>query len=229
MELAGLVREMLAEEPTQRPSADTVRAAVERLTGARGDGAGAPEREERTDGREEADGDGPGTGPAGEKSWRPAPRAGFWRLAAVTAVVMLIAATGTLLALNAVNHGHGEDKGKAPPSAARSTTPSAAWSVTPFPYGQLVGLTAPLTTGDCVRAVWADRPLHSVPNLGVVGCGKGNNAQVVATMEFPDVEAARAGAARQCARQADEVAGRLPDAGSYAVVPTAPPATGSGN
>ncbi|OKI02458.1 hypothetical protein A6A06_15585 [Streptomyces sp. CB02923] len=220
-ELAGLVREMLAEEPAQRPSADTVRAALERLTGAHGDGAGAPESEERTDGREEAGGDGPGTGSAGEKRPGPAPRAGVWRLAAVTAVVALIAAAGTLLVLNAVNHGHGENKGKAPPSAAGNTTPSAARSAMPFPYGQMVGLTEPLTTGDCVRAVWADRPLQSVPNLGVVGCGEGNNAQVVAMMDFPDVEAARAGAARQCARQADEVAGRLPDAGSYAVVPTA--------
>ncbi|MFH8411393.1 septum formation family protein [Streptomyces sp. NPDC018019] len=214
-ELAGLVREMLAEEPTQRPSADKVRATLERLIGPGTDDPGAEEEGKRPGG-EGAEGVGAGAGPDGNRR-RFALRAGVWRPVAVAAVVVLIAATGTLLALTAGGSGTGKGQGQETPSAS----PPASHSAAVFPYGQSVGLTEPLTTGDCVSAVWAGRPLASVPNLGVVDCGDGNNAQVVAMMDFPSVEAARSGAARQCARQADEVAGRLPDAGAYAVVPTA--------
>ncbi|MER7111698.1 septum formation family protein [Streptomyces sp. NPDC000229] len=196
-ELAGMILEMLAREPGERPSADRVRAALERVSGAAGAGVDPP------------------VPPPDRPRWPLLPTKVPRRFVAVAVAVVLAVAAATL----ALTWGSGgQGKTGRPASAAPSASPSAT---AVFPYGQSVGLTTPLVTGDCVRAIWAGRPLESVPNLGVVDCGDENNAQVVAMMDFPDEGAARADASRQCARQADEVVGRLPDAGPYAVVPTA--------
>ncbi|PSM41645.1 serine/threonine protein kinase [Streptomyces dioscori] len=90
-----------------------------------------------------------------------------------------------------------------------------------LPYGTQVGLTKPLRTGDCVRAVWPGTPFKSVPNLGVVDCGKDNpDGQVVAVDTAADYADARAEGARRCERQGEEIAEALPDADLYTVTPT---------
>ncbi|WP_369234739.1 septum formation family protein [Streptomyces sp. R21] len=84
-----------------------------------------------------------------------------------------------------------------------------------------MGLTAPLEAGDCVQAVWSGTPFKSVPNLGVVDCAEDwPDGQVVAVDTATDFADARAEGARRCEKQSEAIASALPDAASYAVVPT---------
>ncbi|QWA23517.1 septum formation family protein [Streptomyces sp. JCM17656] len=84
-----------------------------------------------------------------------------------------------------------------------------------------MGLTEPLETGDCVRAVWSGTPFESVPNLGVVDCADDwPDGQVVAVDTATDFADARAQGTRRCERQSGTIAAALPDAAPYAVVPT---------
>ncbi|MEU3793765.1 protein kinase [Streptomyces fructofermentans] len=89
------------------------------------------------------------------------------------------------------------------------------------PYGEQVGLTEPLRTGDCVKAVWSGEPFTSVPNLGVVDCAEEwPDGQVVAVDRASDYTDARDGGAARCAVRSRPTALALPDAGVYAVTPT---------
>ncbi|MET9294100.1 protein kinase [Streptomyces sp. NPDC003077] len=151
-------------------------------------------------------------------------RRGRRRLAVLLAAVAVVvlgggaAAVAVFVVGDSDGSGDGTGEGKAP-AASRSASSPAGGSG--FPYGSTVGLTTALTPGDCLRAVWTGAVLKSVPNVGVVDCVREEtNAQVVATLAFPDARSARDQAPAQCTQQAASVAGRLPDAGTYALVPT---------
>ncbi|MFD9813306.1 septum formation family protein [Streptomyces sp. NPDC059080] len=205
-ELTEIILGMLSGPPGERPSADTVRAALERV-------AREDERQEEPDGR----GDGGAVPPDGTSRPDEAPRRGEFRwrepLKATAAMALAAAvAVGATLMLTTGGNTSEDAKGKGNTAPGHSTR---------FPYGQLAGLTKPLDAGDCVQAVWPRQPLRGTPNLGVIDCGDGTDAQTVAVMDFPDIKAARAQAAGRCARQAGKTAEGMADAGTYALVPTA--------
>ncbi|MFI6563663.1 serine/threonine-protein kinase [Streptomyces sp. NPDC050534] len=163
---------------------------------------------------------GPVPGPRG-----PEPRRK--RTLAIVALVVgavLVVAGGTwgLVALAGGHGGGGKNSAvaKKKPSASTSTkSPPPTGPV--LPYGAVVGLSKPLETGDCVKAVWSGTPFRSVPNLGVVDCaGDWPDGQVVAVDTADDYGQARAQSAKRCASQSKEVVGELPDAEAYAVLPT---------
>ncbi|CAM5575829.1 hypothetical protein STANM309S_01946 [Streptomyces tanashiensis] len=120
---------------------------------------------------------------AGTPGGPPPPPSGK-RLAVIALVVaaVLVVAGGTWCWLLV-----GGDKGYTPTlekSSSPSVTPSPTGPV--HPYGEAVGLTEPLETGDCVKAVWSGTPFKSVPNLGVVDCVEDwPDGQVVAVDRRP--------------------------------------------
>ncbi|MFF4347583.1 protein kinase [Streptomyces sp. NPDC001530] len=163
---------------------------------------------------------------AGGPPGPPPPAAGRKKPAAavialVVAVVLVIA--GGAWAAVSLTGGDGDKKDTV---AKKSSSPSASTSAPEptgpvYPYGEQAGLTDPLQAGDCVRAVWSGTPFKSVPNLGVVDCADDwPDGQVVAVDTASDYADARAQGATRCARQAEPVATALPDAGTYALVPT---------
>ncbi|MFE7171109.1 protein kinase [Streptomyces sp. NPDC057616] len=167
----------------------------------------------------------PGTGgpvpaPRGPESRRK-------RTPAIVALVVgavLVVAGGTwgLVALAGGHDGGGKNSAvaKKKPSASTTTKPPPPTGPV-LPYGAVVGLSKPLETGDCVKAVWSGKPFDSVPNLGVVDCaGDWPDGQVVAVDTADDYGQARAQGAKRCASQSKEVVDELPDAEGYAVLPT---------
>ncbi|MFF3328936.1 protein kinase [Streptomyces sp. NPDC002888] len=144
------------------------------------------------------------------------------RLALVALVVgvVLVVAGGTWAAVS-LTGGDDGDAGSA--ATKKSSSPSASQSPTGpvYPYGDVVGLTEPLETGDCVKAVWSGTPFRSSPNLGVVDCvDDWPDGQVVAVDSATDQADARSQGAERCESQSRAVVDALPDAGGYAVVPT---------
>ncbi|MFF4259528.1 protein kinase [Streptomyces sp. NPDC001663] len=108
---------------------------------------------------------------------------------------------------------------KSPSASASQRSPSPTGPV--LPYGDVVGLSEPLETGDCVKAVWSGTPFKSAPNLGVVDCADDwPDGQVVAVDTATDYADARAQGAKRCASQSKAVVDALPDADGYAVLPT---------
>lgn len=155
-------------------------------------------------------------------SGAPPPPPSNRRLAVIALVVaaVLVVAGGAWAAVSL--DGGGKDDTATP---KKSSSPSAAPSQSPsgpvYPYGEVVGLTEPLETGDCVKAVWSGVPFRSVPNLGVVDCAEDwPDGQVVAVDTATDFADARAQGAQRCAAQSRAVVAALPDAAGYAVVPT---------
>ncbi|MHB9852607.1 protein kinase domain-containing protein [Streptomyces sp. Tue6028] len=163
-----------------------------------------------------------GGGPVTPPAARPGRKKPAVVIALVVAVVLVIA--GSAWAAVSLSGGDGEKKGgvakQGPSSTASSpTTPQPTGPV--YPYGEEAGLTDPLQAGDCVKAVWSGTPFESVPNLGVVDCAEDwPDGQVVAVDTAGDYADARAAGATRCERQTRPVATALPDAGSYALVPT---------
>ncbi|WP_416983492.1 protein kinase domain-containing protein [Streptomyces sp. T028] len=153
----------------------------------------------------------------------PPPPGDKKRLAVVALVVaaVLVIAGG---AWAAVTLSGGDDDGKGvSASTKRSSGASPGQSPTGpvLPYGDVVGLTEPLQTGDCVKAVWSGTPFRSEPNLGVVDCADDwPDGQVVAVDTATDYADAKDRGAARCAAQSEAVVDALPDAGGYAVVPT---------
>ncbi|WP_425246026.1 protein kinase domain-containing protein [Streptomyces sp. NEAU-NA10] len=157
-----------------------------------------------------------GTGAVGGP---PLPPSGK-RLAVIALVVaaVLVVAGGAWAAVSLVRGGK-DDTVSPNTSSSPSVTPSPTGPV--YPYGEAVGLTEPLETGDCVKAVWSGTPFRSVPNLGLVDCAEDwPDGQVVAVDTATDHADARARGAQRCAAQSGAVVAALPDAGGYAVVPT---------
>lgn len=146
------------------------------------------------------------------------------RLAVVALVVaaVLVVAGGTWLAVSLTGDDGGDDTAtpKKPPTS--SVPKSSAPPTGPvLPYGDVVGLSQPLETGDCVQAVWSGTPFKSVPNLGKVSCSEDwPDGQVVAVDTATDAADAAAEGAERCASQTRAVVDALPDAAGYAVVPT---------
>jgi hypothetical protein len=144
-------------------------------------------------------------------------------VALVVGIVLVIA--GGAWGVASLIGGDGDDgknsaatKKSASPSASRS---SAAPTGPVLPYGDVVGLSRPLETGDCVKAVWSGTPFASAPNLGVVDCANDwPDGQVVAVDTATDFADASAQGARRCESQSRAVVDALPDAAGYAVVPT---------
>ncbi|MFE1796286.1 protein kinase [Streptomyces sp. NPDC059517] len=135
-------------------------------------------------------------------------------LTVVTALVLVVGG----VALAALTFS-GDDKKEA--KTGGTTSPASGDTGPALPYGEKVGLKKPLKTGDCVRAVWPGTPFKSVPNLGVVDCGKARpDGQVVAVDTAADYADARAEGTRRCERQGEEIADALPDADLYTVTPT---------
>ncbi|MFG2130619.1 serine/threonine-protein kinase [Streptomyces sp. NPDC048751] len=144
------------------------------------------------------------------------------RLALVALVVaaVLVIAGGTWAAVSLTG---GDGAGGKDAATRKSASPSASQSSTGpvYPYGEVVGLTEPLETGDCVKAVWSGTPFRSSPNLGVVDCvDDWPDGQVVAVDTAADHADARARGAKRCESQSRDVVDALPDAGGFAVVPT---------
>lgn len=165
-------------------------------------------------------------GPGGQAPPPPPPRpAARKRLALVALVVgvMLVIAGGAWAAVSLTG-----DDGKKDTATKSSPSPSASGSQgspSPtgpvLPYGDVVGLGAPLEAGDCVQAVWSGTPFKSAPNLGVVDCADDwPDGQVVAVDTATDHVDARAEGAKRCANLSRSVVEALPDAAGYAVVPT---------
>ncbi|MFE6939793.1 serine/threonine-protein kinase [Streptomyces chartreusis] len=151
--------------------------------------------------------------------------AGGKRTAIIALVVglVLVVAGGTWAVVSLTGEDAGAQKNSAtkasPAASASRTSPAPTGPV--YPYGEGVGLTESLETGDCVRAVWSGTPFESVPNLGVVDCADDwPDGQVVAVDTATDFADARAQGTRRCERQSGTIAAALPDAAPYAVVPT---------
>ncbi|MEU9961861.1 hypothetical protein [Streptomyces sp. NPDC050982] len=90
------------------------------------------------------------------------------------------------------------------------------------PYGEVIGLSAPLQDGDCVAATWRGAPFVGEPGLKVVKClSDRTNGQVMAVFEASSAEAAQSDGATQCDRRTAGTSSRLADVRFYAVVPTA--------
>ncbi|MGW1722284.1 protein kinase domain-containing protein [Streptomyces sp. NPDC002306] len=168
----------------------------------------------------------PGGPPPGGMNAGPRPSGGKRRAAVVALVVavVLVVAGGAWAAVSLIG-GDGDDgKGgvaakKSPAASASQGSPSPTGPV--YPYGDVVGLTEPLETGDCVKAVWSGTPFESVPNLGVVDCAEDwPDGQVVAVDTATDYADASGQGAKRCESQSRAVVAALPDAGGYAVVPT---------
>ncbi len=143
-------------------------------------------------------------------------------IALVVGLVLVVAGgTWAVVSLTGQDGGTGKNSAtKASPAASASRTSQAPTGPV-YPYGEGVGLTEPLETGDCVRAVWSGTPFESVPNLGVVDCADDwPDGQVVAVDTATDFADARAQGTRRCERQSGTIAAALPDAAPYAVVPT---------
>ncbi|KUN23978.1 serine/threonine protein kinase [Streptomyces antibioticus] len=161
----------------------------------------------------------PGAGPPGP------PSRDKKRLALIALVVaaVLVVAGGTWLAVSLTkdNGGGGTNNtaNKPPTSSVPKSSPPPTGPV--LPYGDVVGLSEPLETGDCVQAVWSGTPFKSEPNLGVVDCAEDwPDGQVVAVDTATDYADARAEGGRRCENQTRAVVDALPDAALYAVVPT---------
>jgi hypothetical protein len=135
---------------------------------------------------------------------------------------VLVVAGGAWAAVSLL--GGGEDDTVTPgrsSSASAEPLQSSSPSGPAYPYGEVVGLTEPLETGDCVKAVWSGEPFKSVPNLGVVDCADDwPDGQVVAVDTATDFADARDQGAQRCAAQSRAVVAALPDADGYAVAPT---------
>ncbi|GAA4062438.1 serine/threonine-protein kinase [Streptomyces shaanxiensis] len=163
---------------------------------------------------------------AGVGGQGPGPGSGVRKRTALVALVvgvLLVVAGGTWAAVSLTSGDDGDKKNsatKSSPSAGGSQgSPSPTGPV--YPYGDVVGLTEPLETGDCVQAVWSGTPFKSMPNLGVVDCDDDwPDGQVVAVDTATDFADASAQGARRCANQSRAIAAALPDAAGYAVVPT---------
>ncbi|MFH8699142.1 serine/threonine-protein kinase [Streptomyces chartreusis] len=143
-------------------------------------------------------------------------------IALVVGLVLVVAGgTWAVVSLTGQDGGTGKNSAtKASPAASASRTSQVPTGPV-YPYGEGVGLTEPLETGDCVRAVWSGTPFESVPNLGVVDCADDwPDGQVVAVDTATDFADARAQGTRRCERQSGTIAAALPDAAPYAVVPT---------
>ncbi|WP_426569042.1 protein kinase domain-containing protein [Streptomyces canus] len=150
----------------------------------------------------------------------PASRKRASVIALVVAAVLVVAA-GAWAAVSLVGRGDDDTPAAKKSSSPSAPTPSSSPTGPVYPYGEAVGLTRPLETGDCVKAVWSGEPFASAPNLGVVDCTEDwPDGQVVAVDTATDFADARDRGAQRCAAQSRAVVAALPDAGGYAVVPT---------
>ncbi|MEU6259258.1 protein kinase [Streptomyces sp. NPDC047043] len=167
-----------------------------------------------------------GGGPGMPPSPPPSASPGKKRLAIVAlvvgAVLVLVGGAWGVFALTSGDGGGGKNSAatkKSPSASASRQSPSPTGPV--LPYGDVVGLSEPLETGDCVKAVWSGTPFKSAPNLGVVDCADDwPDGQVVAVDTATDYADARAQGAKRCASQSKAVVDALPDAEGYAVLPT---------
>ncbi|MDH6586300.1 hypothetical protein M2161_005406 [Streptomyces sp. SAI-133] len=164
-----------------------------------------------------------GSGAAGGHGGPGRPRR---RLALVALVVgVLLAVGGGVWGVVSLTGDDGRKDTATKASPGTSAGASASQKSSPTgpvpPYGEVVGLDAPLETGDCVQAVWSGTPFRSAPNLGVVDCADDwPDGQVVAVDKATDFADARARGAKRCASLSRTVVAALPDAAGYAVVPT---------
>ncbi|MFG2745822.1 protein kinase [Streptomyces chartreusis] len=91
------------------------------------------------------------------------------------------------------------------------------------PYGNTVGLRAPLKDGDCVLADWpGSTAFQGTPRLSLdVSCGeKAPDGQVTAFVAAASAAEARQDGPAACEERTRELRGRLADVRSLAVVPT---------
>ncbi|WP_435212403.1 protein kinase domain-containing protein [Streptomyces sp. bgisy034] len=91
------------------------------------------------------------------------------------------------------------------------------------PYGDAVGLAAPLKGGDCVLADWPGRTaFQGTPRLSLdASCGeKAPDGQVMAFVAAASAAEARQDGPAACEERTRELRGRLADVRSLAVVPT---------
>ncbi|MGI5456658.1 serine/threonine-protein kinase [Streptomyces sp. CA-249302] len=156
----------------------------------------------------------------------PAPPSGKKQLAVVALVVAAVLVLGGgawgfyVLTSDGGGHKNSAATKKSPSAGASQKSPTPTGPV--LPYGSVVGLSAPLEAGDCVKAVWSGTPFKSAPNLGVVGCTPDDwpDGQVVGVDTATDYADASAQGAKRCENQSRAVVDALPDAGGYAVLPT---------
>ncbi|MFE7119724.1 septum formation family protein, partial [Streptomyces sp. NPDC057654] len=222
--LAALILQLLEKDPARRASAETARLELEGVRAELTRSVARPE-DTGTGGPVAPPPPGDAAGPQPDGGSGSKKRRVRW-LTAIIAAAAVIVLGGVAAALVLITDDGGDDRSAHKPpttSASASPTPSRSQgSGSAFPYGQQAGLSKALVTGDCVNAVWPEEPLTSVPNLGPADCATGSNtnAQVIATMYYPSAEDARRNASQDCAKQMKDLVGELPDAGSYALVPT---------
>ncbi|MEU6373330.1 protein kinase [Streptomyces sp. NPDC046909] len=165
---------------------------------------------------------GPG-GPGGGPLPPPDPAKKRLAIVALVVAVVLVVAGGTWLAVSLTRDNGGDDNTATPKKPPTSSVPKSSPPPTGpvLPYGDVVGLSQPLETGDCVQAVWSGTPFKSAPNLGKVSCSDDwPDGQVVAVDTATDYADAAAEGAKRCENQTRAVVDALPDAAGYAVVPT---------
>lgn len=166
----------------------------------------------------------PGTGTPVPPPGAPSPRRKRLAIVALVVGAVLVVAGGTWGVVTLAGGDDSDSKNSAatkkkPSAGVSSASPKPTGPV--LPYGDVVGLSKPLQTGDCVKAVWSGTPFKSAPNLGVVDCADDwPDGQVVALDTATDYAEARAQGTKRCASQSAAVVDALPDAGGYALLPT---------
>ncbi|WP_254405928.1 septum formation family protein [Streptomyces sp. AC627_RSS907] len=178
----------------------------------------------------------PRTDPRSQPPWaaaRPGPVASAGRHAPATAAPAGLAATADLGASVPVGHRRSRPRALRAAFAGGLGLVLALGGVwyaladraadgTGAPYGDGVGLVAPLRDGDCVRAHWpGGTRFTGTPRLTVVPACRGGapDGQVMASVPAASAEEARKLGPARCEERTRDVRARLADVRSLAVVP----------
>lgn len=91
-----------------------------------------------------------------------------------------------------------------------------------MPYGEAVGLTKELHSGDCVNAVWTTQKFKELPNLGLTNCtgDVGHDGQVLDTDLASSLDDAQKNGDGRCTMLLAGTVNAMADARSYALPPS---------
>ncbi|MEU3520535.1 protein kinase [Streptomyces sp. NPDC006654] len=130
------------------------------------------------------------------------------RIITLTAAGTLIVGIGVWAAVRGFNEPH-----KPSPQASPGSV---------MPYGETVGLTKELHSGDCVNAVWATQKFKGLPNLGITNCtgDYAHDGQVLNTAPASTLNDAQKNGDSQCKMLLADIVNAMADARSYALPPS---------
>ncbi|MFF3634082.1 protein kinase [Streptomyces sp. NPDC002250] len=101
------------------------------------------------------------------------------------------------------------------PSPSQTLSPSSSAE----PYGDDVGLTKELHSGDCVDAVWATQNFKGSPNLGIANCTDAHDGQVLNTDPASSLGDAQRNGSSRCKMLLTDIVNAMADARSYPLPP----------